>query len=154
MIAEWVGNGVIAFFLYNSAEYFLHMLGHWRHPWNWVYSLHITHHKDHYPITDLQSDVYRGRNEGVIAFLPVFGLSEVILLWNAYYEISGLMIIFLVVSEYIHTQTHLKESWLDRFEWFQKQRQRHFKHHRKLTKNLSFAGLSYTMDKWMGTYEE
>ena len=34
-----------AWFIYHGFEYAFHRLGHWKHPWNVIHTLHIKHHK-------------------------------------------------------------------------------------------------------------
>jgi sterol desaturase/sphingolipid hydroxylase (fatty acid hydroxylase superfamily) len=144
LIGSWV--------LYNAFEYYLHQLGHMRHLCNPVYRLHMTHHKDYYPVTDLQSDEYRGRNEGVIAFLPITCMPIGYMLWIQEYMMLSMITILILTSDYMHTQFHLKGSWLNGYPWFEKRRRIHFIHHRHLDSNFSFGGLSYIMDKSNNTY--
>jgi sterol desaturase/sphingolipid hydroxylase (fatty acid hydroxylase superfamily) len=148
MIEKVLGSWI----LYNSCEYFLHLAAHCRIWWNPLYRLHIIHHHL-YPFTDLQSENIRGCWEGVIGFAPPFLIIMTPFYYLEEYEMMAMISSLLLISDYIHSQIHLKDSWLDSYEWFKKRRERHFIHHRQFDKNLSFGGLSYQMDKFMGSYK-
>jgi sterol desaturase/sphingolipid hydroxylase (fatty acid hydroxylase superfamily) len=147
---------IAGWYLYNLTEYFFHRIGHYPHKYNYIYHLHRKHHIA-YPITDLLSDKYRGRGEGLIAFIP----PTLILFYILCLLVSPITFRILLVelgsltliSDFIHTQIHLKKSPLDRFACFNERRRIHLIHHQKFGKNFSFAGLSHASDKMFYTFE-
>ena len=145
----------MGWYLYHFIEYGLHRLGHYNHPYNYVYRLHKKHHTN-YPVTDLISKTYRGRKEGIVAFsCPILIFTLLFYQLVSYYTFKIVMselVCLTIVSDVIHTQIHISNSWLERFEWFKESRRLHFIHHRRLATNLSFAGLSHRADKTLGTY--
>ena len=152
---QYIGLFIATHLLYNTIEYIYHVLGHYKHKYNYIYKLHITHHKDYYPITLLQSDIYKSNHEGFIAYTPP-SLLLLIILYNIlpifyFYYIITQLFISASINNYIHTQIHLKITWLDKYDWFKEHRRLHFIHHRKLNKNYSF-GYDYTLDKLNDTY--
>ena len=156
MITTLITIGM-GWYLYHFIEYGFHQLGHYNHPHNYVYLLHKKHHRD-YPMTDFLSKTYRGRCEGLVAFfIPSLILTITLYQIFAYHTfkiVMGEIVCLAIVSDVIHTQIHTTNSWLERFEWFKESRRLHFIHHKRLTTNLSFAGLSHRADKTLGTYRE
>jgi sterol desaturase/sphingolipid hydroxylase (fatty acid hydroxylase superfamily) len=147
---------IITYYSFIFLEYSLHRLGHFRHRYNYIYHLHFKHHKDHYPVGSLLSDSYRSNNEGIIAYVPPILLILGILYTMIDGQIWGQIVIQMgfhtFINDYIHTQIHLKNSWLEKYEWFKKERNLHLEHHLHLQKNLSF-GVDHTMDKLNHTFK-
>lgn len=154
---DYIGLSLITHFVYNSIEYLFHKIGHYKHNYNYIYKLHIIHHKKYYPVHSLQSDTYRHNNEGSIAYIPPFS----ILIYLFYHGLPFTYFIFfsiqigitIFINNYIHKNVHLKETWLDKYEWFLEIRHLHLTHHKKLYSNYSF-GYDYTIDKLANTYLE
>ena len=46
----------------------------------------------------------------------------------------------------------MRGSWLEKYEWFQVRRLRHFHHHRHLRQNMSLGGIDPTFDIFFGTF--
>jgi sterol desaturase/sphingolipid hydroxylase (fatty acid hydroxylase superfamily) len=144
-------------YLFNLIEYSFHKLGHYYHPYNYVYYLHKNHHKD-YPMTDLYSETYRGRIDGILAFfipsiiitLFLYSLLDIYI----FKIISGELVCLTIISDTLHTQIHTKKSVLERFKWFRENRRLHFIHHQAVNKNFSFAGLSHDTDKLLNTFRD
>jgi len=115
----------------------------------------MKHHRVHYPISALMSKTYRSNNEGFVAYTPpaliiVYGLY--ITLPYQDFILSMIQIIIMVcMNEYIHTQIHTENSWLEKYKWFNNTRQLHFIHHKKLISNFTF-GVDFSIDKLNGTY--
>jgi hypothetical protein len=53
---------------------------------------------------------------------------------------------------YLHTRYHLRDTWLTRFEWFQKKQQLHLFHHKDMGKN--FAVVEFFWDRVLGTFSD
>jgi len=144
-------------YIYNGFEYLLHRLGHYKHKYNYIYKLHMLHHKKYYPVKSLQSDTFRSNWEGVLAYTP----PTIILLYGFYNIIPTLYFISFTsqiginvcINNYIHTHVHLHKSWLEKYDWFLEVRRLHLTHHKKLYTNYSF-GYDYTIDKLSNTYLE
>ena len=148
---------ISGWYLYNLTKYFFHRIGHYPHKYNYIYKLHRQHHIV-YPNTDLLSDVYRGRGEGVIAFIPptliLFYVLYLLVSPTTFKILTAELVCLTLVSDFIHTQIHLKKSPLERYAWFNESRRLHLIHHQKFSKNFSFAGLSHRLDKMFSTYEK
>jgi sterol desaturase/sphingolipid hydroxylase (fatty acid hydroxylase superfamily) len=147
---------ITTYFSYLFLEYSLHRLGHLRHRYNYIYFLHSKHHKEHYPVNNLLSDKYRSNNEGIIAYVPpiilLFGILYPIIEEEVWIHMIIQMTIHTFINDYIHINIHLKNSWLEKYEWFRKERHLHLKHHQNLQKNFSF-GVDHTMDKLNHTFK-
>lgn len=152
---------VVAICLYYSIlflEWGLHKLGHIHHKYNFIYDIHIEHHKKYYPNGQLLQDApYKHGNGGYI-----YGLISVfigILIYNIFpvtisvpfILISGL---FLFISDYLHSHYHIKNSYLEIHlgDWFIKKREYHFKHHERMDKHLSLSGIFTDIDTFFNTY--
>ena len=147
---------ISGWYIYHLIEYAFHKLGHYNHPYNYIYYLHKLHHTN-YPMWDLISPEYRGRKEGLIAYsIPSIFVSITLYLFLSYRTFIVIvveLVCLMIISDIIHTQIHTSNSWLERFDWFKENRRLHFIHHRRLDKNLSFAGLSHSVDKTLGTFK-
>ena len=147
---------ILTYYGFIFTEWIFHRIGHIRDERNYIYRLHITHHKVYYPINRLLSDTYESGLEGVLAYLPPSLLIWIILYllldFTTFTLVSIQLIIHAFLNDYIHTQIHISDSWLERYRWFQHCRRIHFIHHKKLFKNLAFGG-DFTMDKLSGTYQ-
>ena len=146
----------------NFLEYCLHFLGHIRipiFPFSEIHRIHMIHHKIHYPYNKLLSEDDYIDGGGAFAFGPL-----IILLALFFYCIIpsfNLYCIFIVeaftlvgANTYLHSQFHIKGSWLEKYEWFIHRRYLHFYHHGHLTNNMSLGGTDPTIDKLMKTYHE
>ena len=146
------------FYVYNLFEYIFHRLGHIRNKYNIFYISHIKHHKLYYPANRfVRSDVHSDR-EGLKVYTPLalFVLYIFYNILNYYYFIfftSEIFILFLI-NDYIHNQIHLKDSWLERYNWFIKCRELHYIHHKKFINNSSFSNIDTTIDKLFNTFIE
>ena len=132
-----------------------------------IHKIHMTHHKNHYPIKNLLKPTPYISGGGGKAFVPLVGLiyltAWLILrsptigieypVWM-YYTFVSESFLFLVVSDYLHTQYHVDGSALEKFEWFRIRRERHFYHHRHLRMNMSLGGVSSTFDRAFGTFHD
>ena len=146
---------VLTYWFYNYVEYLYHKLGHYKHKYNYIYILHKKHHGLHYPINNLLSKKYRSNYEGVYAYTPP-SIIITFILYNLFQLNTFLLMmteIFILafINDYIHTQIHIENSWLERYNWFKENRKLHFIHHKKTYLNFTF-GYGYTIDKIMNTY--
>ena len=149
-------------FYYNFVEYLLHTLSHSYNYGTYIYKLHKKHHTIHYPITKLMSiSPYKTNyylyilSDGTIAHgLPVLGiiyLNYKLLNYEIFINISCWLIINAYFSDYLHTEIHTQNSWLEKYEWFQKKRDLHLIHHKKTSKNINM--MCSFIDKIFNTYE-
>ena len=123
-----------------------------------IHHIHMTHHKMHYPITKLLQPVPYKSGGGEIAFGPIIFLMFSIIYLVLPIRISVVVIlestIFLLVSDRLHVEYHLKGSYLERFGWFMRRRERHFWHHKHLRQNMSLGGIDPVFDHLFKTYHE
>jgi hypothetical protein len=137
----------------------LHKLGHNKKWGGYIYRTHMAHHHNYNISNLIQDKPYKGDN-GERAFLPI-----IFLIWFIVYIIfdnfiTSIFIIqtsmLLLLSNYIHEQFHIKNSWLENNditkEWFLERRNYHFYHHHKQKFNMSLSGISYCIDNIMNTY--
>ena len=158
-VFEYMNVILFSWYLCLFYEWCLHNIGHLRIRGNIFYTKHMYHHKIAYPYDKLlQVGPYKSDGSGWI-FLPL-----IILLWTSIYwivpnkKISTIILIesggFLIISDYLHTQYHVVNTWLEGFlgDWFIQRRQYHFHHHHHLHRNMSLGGISTIMDRLFGTY--
>ena len=130
---------ILTWYFFHAIEYCFHKLGHSRVYGGHIYKLHMNHHQIHYPITKLKALApYKAGNEyyltdGVVAYLPPSILIAIVLynLLEFYiFLFVGSEIIFIAtISDYIHGQIHIENSWMEKYKWFQESRRIHFIHH-------------------------
>ena len=58
--------------------------------------------------------------------------------------------LYLYGMNYLHIQYHLKDSYLEKYNWFKKNKKLHMIHHIKYKKNMNI--LDHTSDKINGNY--
>lgn len=152
-----------SYIYYNIFEYFLHSLGHNSKYGLYIYKYHKKHHKIHYPAnklldykpykTDYKFNLF---SDGLVAYsLPILFLGFVnykVLDYESFVNLSINLFIFTYLSDYLHTEIHTKDSWLEKYEWFLKKRKIHFLHHKNVKKNKNVLNLK--IDKFMNTYLE
>lgn len=147
-------------FYYNFIEYFLHSLSH--NNKTYIYNIHKKHHTIHYPIKNLiQKSPYKTDfhkyifSDGFLAHgIPFIGILIInTFLFKEYSnKINTWLLINAYISDYIHTQIHTKDSWLEKYSWFLKKRDLHLLHHKKNKKNINIMTSIY--DKLFNTYIE
>ena len=145
---------IVTYYLYNAIEYVCHKIGHYKHDYNIFYYLHIKHHREHYPYNNLISDTYRTNYEGLIFLVPAICVSYMLyisLIYDTFIKSMCQLILNILINDYIHGHIHTKNSWLEKYKWFQECRRLHFTHHKRFNKNLSF-GYDYTIDKMNDTF--
>ena len=52
----------------------------------------------------------------------------------------------MLISDYIHTQIHIKNSWLEKYTFFIRCRENHILHPKYLNKNYALSGFDNTFD--------
>jgi len=115
--------------------------------------------KQGYPVGSLlRQGPYKGEG-GETAFMPPVCAIWLAALWVAprrriFAAIFLQSAVFLFVSDYLHTQYHVKDSWLEGLlgDWFLRRRLYHFHHHHKLQENMSLGGISTVCDRLFGSY--
>jgi hypothetical protein len=133
----------IVYFLYltsGSLFYFVHWLGHknWIEVW---YRAHVVgHHVYAYNSRTFLSEKYvvnwYDKYDLNTYMYAVAGVCYLLVFWyvTGYdYLRMGIIImcmyLILMVEEYVHQEYHLKDSKLDKYEWFRKLRWIHYLHH-------------------------
>lgn len=137
---------------------------HWmfHQPWSGrFFKAHMNHHTKQYPPSDFYSDEYRdpGKDNTVWLFALVF--SPIVLTMIAL-TVTGTVSLFMglaILAEMgiigwlnnsLHDSFHLRNSFWDKFPFFEKLRKLHFEHHVDMSKN--FGIFSFIWDKIFGTY--
>ena len=159
LFAEFTGAAIFCWYLCLFADWTLHNLGHLRMKGNLMFQVHMEHHKVAYPVGKLLRPGPYIDGGGAMAFGP-----WIVALWYAIFRFSpstrvagfifGLSAVFLLVSDYLHIQYHVKDSWLETAlgDWFLERRRYHFHHHNHLKDNMSLGGISTLVDRLCGSY--
>ena len=141
-------------------EWGLHALAHKRSKSRLlraIYDVHMRHHIEAYPPSNIIGERPYRNAGGEYVFLPILGLVWLSLFAALPLKFATLIFVesafFLWLSNYLHSQFHIKGSWLERAPlvggrggWFAIRRARHFYHHGHLRKNMSLGGLSRLAD--------
>ena len=140
-------------FLFNMIEWSLHKLAHVSKT-GILYTSHKYHHIyfnsdnleiENYDNLALHTDLYFGPPILCIYILYYFLLPYFYLFFFFFFiYMSGIYI--------LHMNYHLKNSSLEKFEWFRLRKKEHLQHHIKLNKNL-MVGPSNRFDKFMLCYD-
>lgn len=111
------------------------------------YRSHLIHHFKLYPPDDFTSDVYRdpGKDNTVITFLllgsPLVILPIVVWLFglislSTFLTSIVCLAVFGLANNYLHDQMHLRQGWLQRFDWFRTLIRLHKLHHEDVNTNF------------------
>lgn len=149
-----------SWYYYNLIEYFLHSLSHNNKIYS--YKIHKKHHTIHYPVKKLiqkspyKTDIHKyifpdGFLANGIPFLGILMLNY-LLLGNSSHNINIWLLIDGYISDYIHTEIHTENSWLEKYNWFKKKRELHLLHHKNIKENINIMTNIY--DKLFNTYSE
>ena len=160
-MVELITSIVCTWYFCNLVDWLLHTMSHipTKIPiLKTIHQIHMTHHKQHYPITKLlRSKPYKSGG-GEFAFGPVILVLYTILYLILPKRIIWIVLIqstaFLLVSDKLHVEYHLQGSWLERFDWFLRRRERHFWHHKHLRQNMSLGGIDPVFDHLFKTYHD
>lgn len=153
------------FFLFSFA--LTSFIGYWAHRAfhkEWTLRLHKAHSNHHwvqYPPHSLISTEYRsaGRDNSVwLFFAAAIPLIAIILSLYAFSVISLLSMIALLLGmgttsflhDYFHDKFHVSPNWWERFGYFKRLRDLHFKHHIDTQKN--FGIFFFTWDRLFKTF--
>ncbi len=146
MLNEFLFYNIISWYLYHFIEYLLHYLSHRRYS-GFMYKIHRNHHIIHYPVNKLmdkkpyKTGYYYGLPDGIFAHGPImisiFIISYNILNTYIFLNLSLRIILLILISDYIHTNIHINGSYLEKYDWFLKLRERHFYHHKNIKKNIN-----------------
>ena len=149
---------VFVWYLCLFSDWTLHKIGHLRGRWNGIYATHMRHHTQSYPCKKLlRPGPYHGEG-GETAFLPPVALIWGFIWYLSPTRIAAQLIVcsfaFLLVSDHLHSQYHVKDSWLEPVlgEWFLERRRYHFHHHYRLQENMSLGGISTVLDRCIGSH--
>ena len=160
-ISEFLCATVGTWYFCNLTDWLLHTMSHisTRVPiLKTIHNIHMTHHKIHYPITKLlRPEPYSGGG-GEFAFGPIiatiFGLMYILLPTRISWVVILETLVFTLVSDRLHVEYHTQGSYLERFDWFLRRRERHFWHHKHLRENMSLGGIDSVFDHVFRTYHE
>ena len=113
---------------------------------------HITHYSFKKPldVTPFKCDTIYNIPISLIIYAPIILSLYYLLNIHLNYYYSTLIItevtLLLFISDYIHTNIHIKNSWLEKYSFFIKCRNIHLLHHKNFTKNYSLSGYDNTFD--------
>ena len=150
------------YYFYHTMEYLFHRVAH--KPWSgYIHAYHSHHHTVCYPPKRLLAeapyitgDGSRYLTKGAKAFIPptIVGALVIYKIVPDYYNLLliGEFLTLLCISNHLHSQYHIKGSYLERFQWFQDQRAYHLLHHQFYNYNFSLGGYDTCIDKIALTY--
>jgi len=145
------------------ANYYLTTLaiwvGHWYSHQNNspLASFHILGHHAFYPDSKTlvsRTFIYgQGRRSSIYALLPWLLLQTVlqftILSLRNYVICLGGEIAIVVLINYLHTEMHVRDSWLENFSWFIRARRVHAIHH---DRDINYMVADHLWDRAFATY--
>ena len=149
-------NIIIGFFIYNLFENLIHKFTHCRYN-SYLKYYHSKHHKISYPLNKLLDySPYKYESYAFLIFGPYMvsyaGILYYIFDWDSYIIIITENVILLFISDHLHSNYHIKDSYLEKYNWFLKRRELHLNHHKNINTNYSLGGLTYIFDKYFKTY--
>ena len=160
-VMEFACITVITWYFCNLTDWSLHTMSHipTKLPVvKTIHHIHMTHHKVHYPISKLLRPEPYKSGGGEFAFGPIIALIYGIIYISFPTSIALVVLIettlFLFVSDRLHVEYHVEGSYLERFDWFLRRRERHFWHHKHLRQNMSLGGIDPVFDHLFKTYHE
>ena len=143
---------VLNHFFLNFSENFVHQLSHDKN-YKWLYNDHHRHHVVDYPPSRLvRSDHVESITKVPYLVIISTGYLFFYFIFNSYYYIlfiTHCSLYFMVIST-LHSHYHLKDSPLERFDWFMRRRKLHHIHHLKTHKNFNL--IFFTSDKLNQSY--
>lgn len=154
----FIGFSSITYFM---SEWFIHKLCHINSPWTKI--LFRAHHKHHitYTINNfIMEEPYKSAGSEAVV-LPLIFTEWLICFYcmETYYFLlfATNTTFLLLLSDYLHSQIHIQNSWLEKNKltkkWFLELRKLHFIHHQKVHKNLSLGGVTFIFDRIFGSYK-
>lgn len=143
---------------YLVLEYFIHSIMHRRNLCYFLYKCHHSHHITYNIHEFTQNKPYQHDNSYII-IIPIVMLIWMIVHFLFNFETTIIFIVssgsLLFITDYLHTQYHITNSWLETNcftkQCFLKRRKLHLLHHKTVTKNLSLGGISI-YDHLFNTY--
>lgn len=112
-------------------------------------------HRDHH-ISDLTHDA---QEDFYWIILMLFGLALIFIFltyygipWYITTTIYAMIVLSYTWTWYIHSAYHIKNHWLEKYDWFLEDRELHFQHHEDPHSNYTIA--THFPDKIFGTYQE
>lgn len=154
-----INHMVFSFISYNYLEWIVHKIAHNRKWGGQLSNIHLEHHRLYSGNNIMKPAPYISRG-GDIIFIPWISCIYIsaILSFQLYYTIAFILetTILLWLSNYIHEQIHISNSWLEYNiflrKWFLFVREKHFIHHKSPKNNMSLGGILYIADYTLGTY--
>jgi len=151
---------VFTFVVLTFLGYVFHAMFH--KPWSGrFYKAHMNHHTIQYPPSDFYSDKYRdpGKDNTVllfaIAFSPIVLTMVILTVTGAVSLLMGLSVLAEMgiigwLNNSLHDSFHLRNTFWERFAFFDRLKKLHFQHHVDMSTN--FGIFSFIWDQIFETY--
>ena len=120
---------------------------------------HYYHHEEVYPHTNLESDEYKTAYDHWPYFIPMTVVTSLIyyFIYKKYklFDLTMFIIfmifslIYISITFYFHNSYHVKNHWLNKYEFYRKIKYQHFIHH---FDNCNYGIIFNIVDKIFGTY--
>lgn len=121
---------------------------------------HYCHHEKKYPHHDFDSDKYRTAHDTwpwiliiiIFAYLPNWSLYKLDI-YGKYVMVYllFLMSLHLVVISYIHDSYHIKNHWLNKYNWYKNHKKYHHIHH---LDDKNYGITNYFYDHLFNTFSD
>jgi len=153
---------IFTFALLTLLGYAFHAMFH--KPWSGqFFKAHMNHHLKQYPPTDFYSDTYRyaGKDNTVVLFGLVFSPLVVTMIVLTATGAVSLFLGLSVLAEMgiigwlnnsLHDSFHLRNTFWERFAFFERLKKLHFQHHVNMQSNYGI--FSFVWDKIFRTYND
>ena len=121
---------------------------------------HYCHHEEIYPYDDMISDEYKTSHDTWPWFIPliIFGYMPLYIVYKRYKLDYNLYISYLIqitthiyIISYIHDSYHVKDHWLNQYEWYTENKKYHYIHH---LDNKNYGITTYIFDHLFGTFSD
>ena len=121
---------------------------------------HYCHHEIKYPYHDFESEKYRIANDSLpwiltikfAALMPtiLLYLFEILYIYRMIYLLTYFTFHLFFIS-YIHDSYHIKNHWLNKYEWYRYNKKCHYIHH---LDDMNYGITNYVFDKIFGTFSD
>ena len=146
MMINTISFMIVNFYIINTLEYYIHKLSHNYKYGGFLYRYHHKHHFIDYPPNRLVVDKFDNLlSENYLVYMLIFisGCFFIYLILPFHYckiFITETTIYFVII-DYMHNSYHLRNPYLEKYEWFLKLKKKHHIHHMKTNKNLNLVFL-------------
>ena len=121
---------------------------------------HYCHHEIKYPYYNFESEKYRLSHDSLPWVLTIIFGGWFPLIILCYFNVINVYLAILLfitsslhiyVLSYIHDSYHIKDHWLNKYEWYKYNKHCHYIHH---LDDMNYGITNYVFDKLFGTFSD